>query len=145
MSQIYAFWQIDEHVLSAAVRVNHPFLMARSLLIGKMTCTGVLPCRCLGSNGGTSWRTFEQDRHLDAILGPWLLVPQGVQEIARATFGPPSVPEEFAQIPQVAYLAMVQTVAEGQATPQRHPYRGWDRGKWSNWGDCVCGDRVTRL
>lgn len=91
--------------------------------------TGILPCRSLGSDGRIAWRTFEQNRHLDAILGQRLLVQERVQETARTTFGPPSVPEELEEVPQVEDLALVQTVAESQASPQRHPYRGRDRRK----------------
>lgn len=63
---------------------------------------------------------------MDAILGTWLPLQKGIQEVARTAFGPSSVPEKLAQIPQTAYLAMVQIVAEGQTTAQRHPYRGRD-------------------
>lgn len=90
---------------------------------------GILPCRCLGSDGGTPWRSSWQDRHLDAILGTWLPLQERIQEIARATFGAPSVPKKLAQIPQIAYMALVQIVAEGQTTSQRHPHRGWNRCK----------------
>lgn len=33
---------------------------------------------------------------------------------------------------------MVETVAEGQAPPQRHPYRGWDRGMYNTLRCYTC-------
>lgn len=47
-----------------------------------------------------------------------------------AQSGSPSCPAQLAQIPAAPHLALVEDVAEGQAPPQRHPRRGWARGKY---------------
>lgn len=85
---------------------------------------GVLPCRSSGSNGRIPWRTFRQDRILDAGLHQRLPGPNGLQETSGTTFGFGSRPEELEEILETPYLAMVETVAESQASPQRHSYRG---------------------
>lgn len=57
-------------------------------------------------------------------MDPWLPQPQRLPEVAGTTFVPPSRAKELAQVPPTQNLAMVQTLAEGQAPPQRHSRRG---------------------
>lgn len=93
---------------------------------------GLLPRRCLGSDGRITWRPFGQDHDLVAIMGPRLSLQKGIQEAPRTKIGSPSCSTQLAQIPQTSYLAMVQALAESQASPQRY-----SRWRW-NEGVCLC-------
>lgn len=46
--------------------------------------------------------------------------------------GSPSCPAQLAQVLAAPHLAMVETLAEGQASSQRHPHRGWNRGAYAH-------------
>lgn len=61
---------------------------------------------------------------MDAILDSWLPQQEGIPSVAGTALVPSSRTKELAQVPSTQNLAMVQTVAEGQASAQRHPRRG---------------------
>ena len=96
----------------------------------KTKTIGILPCWCLGSNGRIPWWTFGQDHVLDASLGSRLLGSQGLQEIARTTYCPQGCATQLAQILAIAYLALVQIVAKGQAFAQCIPCWRWNCCKY---------------